>query len=134
MTTDTKFYTSDKEMPIFVSEELEPFAARCLGRWFVRCEVARKVKEDIQEKCKAEQREMTFYEYLDSEKFFRECSKMWWGLAAINRISIVTEGAVHFSIACSNEQRRVSKYIRKYLGFCPISDKEKAKELGFISE
>lgn len=132
--SDYKFKTSDEQMPIFVSEELEPFAARCLGRWFARCEVARKVKEDIQAKCEAENREMTYNEDLDSMIFFRECSKFWWGIAAINRVSIVTEGAVHFSIAIQNEQRHVAKYIKKHLGFCPILDKEKAKELGFMME
>jgi len=131
MTTDYKFKTSTAIMPKFISEELESFAVICIGRWYARCEVARKVKDDIQKKCKIENREMTFHEYLDNQIFFKECTKFWWGVKAINKVSIVTEGAIHFGIAISNEQRYVAEYIKKHLGFCPILDEKKAKELGF---
>ena len=131
---DNDFYTSDKKMMVFISEELNPFAARCIGKWFMRCETARKVKEEIQKRCEAEDRDMTFHEMLDSEKFFRECSNWWWGMSAINKLSIVTHGATFFGIAISNEQRRVSSYIKEHLGFCPITEKDKAIECGFIME
>ena len=129
---DHSFYTSDEKMPIFMSEEIEPFAAMCTGRWYARCEAARKVKEEIEERCKAENREMTFNESLDCQKFFRECNKWWWGMNALNKVSIVTEGAVHFSIAIGNIKRKVASYIKEYLGFCPITEEDKAIECGFI--
>lgn len=131
MTMDNMFFTTNAEMPVFLSEELNPFAAMCIGRWYARCEVARKIREEILVKCKTENRDKSFHEHLDSERFFKECTKFWWGLRAINRLSIVTDGAIHFGISISNEQRHVANYIKKHLGFCPILDKEKAKELGF---
>ena len=115
----------------FKSEIIEPTAAHCLGVWFHNCELARKLKEKIEKRCKDENRNETFQEMLDCEKFFRQCSHMWWGLQALDSLSIVTDGAVHFSLAVSNEMRKVSKYIEKYLGFDPILDKEKCEELGF---
>jgi hypothetical protein len=129
--SDSDFYTSDEKRPVFNSEFIEPFAGRLLNIWVSRCEIARGVRDEIKAKCKAENREPTFHEHLDSEQFFRECTNLWWGLKGLNKISIVTTGAIHFGIAVSNEQRKVAAYIKKHFGFCPILDKEKAKELGF---
>lgn len=129
--TDNKFYTSDEEMPIFISEEIEPMTAMCIGRWYARCEAARKVKAEVEQRVKDENRNMTSDEDIDCRMFLRECINWWWGMDAINKLSIATKGAVHFSIASSNEMRHVANYIKKYLGVCPISEKEKAREFGF---
>ena len=126
-----KFPESEFKPVEFKSEMLEPTAAHCLGMWFHNCELARELKEKIEKRCKDENREPTFREHLDCEQFFSQCSHMWWGLQALNKLSIVTRGAIHFGIACSNEMRKVSKYIEEHLGFCPILEKDKAKELGF---
>ena len=130
--SDNSFYTSDKEMPVFASEALEPFAVHCIGMWFSRCEIARKVKIEIEERLKAENREPTFNEHLDMEMFFRECTNFWYGVNAINKVSIATKGAVHFSLCIGNDLRRVATYIKDHLGFSPLSEKEKAIECGFI--
>ena len=125
-------YPESEFKPVeFRSEMLNPFAAHCLGVWFHNCELARKLKEKIELRCKDEDREPTFQEAMDCERFWDQCSHMWWGLQHINSVSIVTRGAVHFSIAVSNEMRKVSYYIKKHLGFCPILDKDKCKELMF---
>ena len=115
----------------FASEIIEPTAAHLLGVWFHNCELARNLKDKIEKRCTDEKREMTFREMLDCEQFFNQCSHMWWGLQSLNSLSIVTRGAVHFSIAVSNEMRKVSHYIKEHLGFCPILDKDKCKEYGF---
>lgn len=122
---------SELKLVDFKSEIIEPTAAHCLGVWFHNCELARELKEKIEKRCKDEERDMTFNEHLDSEQFYFQCSHMWWGLQSLNSLSIVTRGAVHFSLAVSNEMSRVSKYIKKHLGFCPILDKEKVKKLHF---
>ncbi len=122
---------SELKLVEFQSEMLEPTAAHCLGVWFHNCELARKLKEKIEKRCKDENREQTFQEHLDSEQFWFQCSHMWWGLQSLNSLSIVTRGAVHFSLAVSNEMSRVSRYIKEHLGFCPILDKEKVKKFHF---
>jgi len=127
-----KLPESEFEPVKFVSEMIEPTVARCIGIWFHNCELARNLKEKIEKRCEEEKRNPTWREDLDCRQFFRQCSHFWWGLRAWNKLSIVTDGAVHFGIAIQNEQRRFAKYIKKYLGFCPILDKEKAKELGFV--
>jgi hypothetical protein len=114
------------------SERIEPAAAHCLGVWFHNCEIAKALKDKIKKKCEEENRDMTFQEMLDSEQFFRECTNMWYGVKALNRLSIATRGAVHFGVAISNEQRKMASYIKDHLGFCPIIDKDKAKERGFM--
>lgn len=115
------------------SERIEPTASYCIGVWFHNCEIAKDLKDKIQKKCKEENRDMTLQEMLDSEQFFRECAKMWYGVKALNRLSIATRGAVHFGIAISNEQSRIASYIKEHLGFCPIIDKDKAKARGFAT-
>lgn len=118
----------------FRSEMIEPTAAHCLGVWFHNCELARELKEKIEKRCTDENREMNWREMLDCEQFFHQCSHMWWGLKSLNKLSIVTRGATHFGIAISNEMSKVANYIKEHLGFCPILDKEKSKELGFYEE
>jgi len=132
MSNGIKFYTSDEKMPIFASEELEPFAVTCIDRWFSRCEVARKIKEKIEETCKKENRKMMFGESFDTKVFFRECQKFWWGINALSSVSIVTDDAVHFNLCISNEKRHIAEYIEKHLGFNPLTDKEKSEEVGFV--
>jgi hypothetical protein len=123
---------SQFKQTIFHSEMIEPTAAYCLGVWFNNCENARVLKDRIQKKCEKENRDMTFQEMLDSEQFFRECTNLWYGVKALNRLSISTRGATHFGVAISNEQMKMAKYIKEYLGFCPIIDKDKARERGFM--
>ena len=117
----------------FCSTMLEPTAAHCVGVWHHNCEMARELQDNIAETCKKEKRDMTFREMLDSEQFIRECQNWWYGMKALDRLSIATRGAIHFGIAINNEQSRVADYIKKYFGFCPILDKEKSKSLGFSS-
>lgn len=124
MTKKKDFYENETELVKFNSEELEPFAARLIGKWFNRCQKALKVRDDIVAKCKAEKRPLTFYESLDTEKFWSECSNMWFGLKGLTKVSIACKGATHFQIALSNEQSKISNYIEKYLGFNPILDKK----------
>lgn len=127
----SEYPKSEFKPAVFNSEIINPTAAYALGIWFHNCELARELKDKIEKRCKDESRNETFQEMLDCDRFFHQCSHMWWGLQALNTLSIVTNGAVHFSLAISNEMRKVSKYIKEHLGFCPILDKDKCKELMF---
>lgn len=95
---------SEKKPQLFFSEEIEPFAARCIGLWYKECE-----------------------ECSDSDLEYY-CHRFWWGVQALNKLSIVTgtsrdrDGAVHFSIAISNEMRRVAEYIEERTGIDPFND------------
>lgn len=118
------FYTVDTELTKIPSEMLEPFARQIISRWWDRCQTALEVKTTIDKKVKDEEREHTFHEHLDCEKFYKECSNMWWGLKALSKIGIACPDAVHFNIALSNEMSNISNYIKKHLGFDPILDKK----------
>jgi len=118
------FYTSDAKLVKMYSEDLEPTAIYCLGRWFDRCQTALAVQQEIIIKCKMEGREKTFHEYLDCEEFYNNCSTMWYGLQALNKLSIACKTTTHFSLAVSGEMSRVAGYIKEHLGFNPILDKK----------
>lgn len=118
------FRTSEIVLTKFESEALEPTAQHCIGRWFHNCELSLSVKKEIEAKCKAEKRDMTFHEYLDSEVFWSNCSTMWFGLVALTKLSIACDGAIHYCIALQNEKSKIAKYIDKHLGFDPILDKK----------
>lgn len=67
---------------------------------------------------------MTFHEHLDSEKFYSQCSHMWFGMTALTKLSVASRGAVHFAIALQNDKSFVADYIKEHLGFDPILDKK----------
>lgn len=96
---------TDKKEQLFFSEDLNPFAAHCIGRWFRICEEA------------------------TPENLFHECRNFWFGIQALKRVSIACnsardrEGAVHFSLALGNHKRDVAKYIERKIGVNPIEDK-----------
>ncbi len=87
--------------PFFTSEELEPFAAMVVGRFFARCE----------------------WEKEHGDKFSLEdaCDNFQHAANALSSLSIATNmgawddpnRAVHFSIASMNEVQRVSRYIEE---------------------
>lgn len=106
-----------------VSEAVEPTAAYLVGRWYAKCEKARKRSEEL--KAKEDGGEyLTPHEFLESERFWRECRNFWWGVRALNRVSIACEEAVHFALACGNVMRDVARYIEEHLGINPLTDKE----------
>ena len=118
------FRTSDTKLIEIQSEALEPTAQYLLSRWFHNCQITLSVKKEIEAKCNSDKREMTFEEHLDSERFWSECSNMWFGLAALTKLSIACKGAHHFAIALQNEKSKVADYIKEHLGFDPILDKK----------
>lgn len=83
----------------FRSEDLEPVAAHCIGRWFADCEEAKATG--------------------DKTALLNACETMWYGMDALNKLSCCTKGAVHFSLACSNEVGRVADYIEQVTGQRP---------------
>ncbi len=95
----------NKKEQLFYSEPLGQHAQHCIGRWFVICEEA------------------------DPDDLYHECHNFWYGVKALNKLSIATnnardrDGAIHFSIAMGNELRRVSDYIESKIGVDPLTDK-----------
>ena len=130
MPTNKDFYTVDTELVKIQSEMIEPVAGQLIGRWFNRCQMALEVKNTIDKKVKDENREHTFHEHLDCEMFWKECSNMWWGVRALNKMGIACKDATHFNIAISNEMSKIADYIEDKLGFNPILEKSH-KGFGF---
>lgn len=95
---DTDYYERIKfikeKTENFRSENLEGTASYCIGRWWKAC-------EDVKE---------------DREALDRACQRFWFGVKALNRLSILCPGAVHFSIVSSNEMRKANEYITMVLG------------------
>lgn len=97
---------------------IEPTAAYLIGKWLAKCEKARKRKDELNKK----EGDLTFDEHLEATRFHKECRNFWWGIRALNRISIACEEATHFSIAIGNHMRHVADYIEKYLGVDPMKE------------
>lgn len=83
------------------SEVIEPFAALLIGRMWTRCEYAKT---------------------LGPRALETECVKFWWVAEALSAIAIALEGSTHFSMASTNEMRRVSDYIQDAMGVNPDKD------------
>lgn len=69
------------------SEEMNPFGAMIVGRLFARVTEAKKTGDS-----------------LDLEAAYAE---LWYGVKALNRLSIAVKTATHFSIAAGNHLRQV---------------------------
>lgn len=83
------------------SEAIEPVATYLIARWWAKCEEAKKSEKggDLENAL------VTF----------------WHGVRALNRVAIACTEAKHFSIAISNEMRRVALYIEECIGINPIA-------------
>ena len=101
------------------SEDIEPTMAYLTGRWFNKCEAARKRKDEIVKMTKEEGRELSFEEYLECDRFWKECNNMWHGMKGLTRVAICCEEAVHFCLAHQNNKHFIGNYIEKYLGIDP---------------
>jgi hypothetical protein len=90
------------DKPKFRSENLEPIMAHVMGVMWARV-------------CWEEQ-------WGDSVTVARECEAMWYAAQAIEKLAVVTgcgRGAVHFSIASSNNIRHCADLIEKVTGYRP---------------
>lgn len=83
------------EQPAFYSEEVEPFAAMVIGRFFAICEQAK-----------------------DDHEIMRACERFWWAANALNKLATVGD-AVHFKLAMSNLMTMVADYIEERTGARP---------------
>jgi hypothetical protein len=106
-----------------VSEAIEPTAGYLIGRWWAKCEKARKRRDELNAKREAGNH-LTWEEALEVERFWKECRNFWWGVRALNRVSIACEEAIHFSLAMGSVMRDTADYIERYLGVDPMNDKE----------
>lgn len=88
--------------PKFVSEELEPFAAMIMGRLLARVRWAQ--------------------EYKDSIVTSNYCADLWYAAIALNKLSIVTHGAIHFSLAAMNNLTRTANMIEGITGIRPTDN------------
>jgi len=116
-------YKKNFDETTIVSEAVEPTAAYLVGRWYAKCEKARKREAELKKKREAGEI-LNWRESLEADAFYSECQNFWWGVRALNRVSIACKEAVHFSIACGNVMRDVANYIEKYLGIDPFKEKE----------
>lgn len=82
----------------FVSEEIEPIAAKVVGRLFARYDWAKKHAPDEAEGA---------------------LNSLWWAVNALNSLSVAIGTATHFSIATNNEVIRVAALIRAELDIDP---------------
>lgn len=91
-------------MARLASEEIEPTMARIIGVLFARCE--------------------------DAKRTFRvddAACRMWWAVRAMSKLSIALQDGnspdcVHFSIAQTNERRRVRNYLLDLTGKDPENE------------
>lgn len=116
-------YIKNFDETTIVSEAIEPTAAYLVGRWFAKCEKARKRRDELQKKRESGQH-LTWQESLEADSFYSECRNFWWGIKALNRVSIACQEAIHFSLACGNVMMDVSKYIEEHLGIDPMREWE----------
>ena len=87
------------------SEEIEPFAAMWIGRMFGRCQHA---KENPVEN--------NPWAYEDALR------NLWYGLYGLERISIASQTATHFSVAMNSHIMFISRYIKDELGIDPTTE------------
>ena len=88
--------------PAFASEELEPVMALIMGRFYAR------VQWEI--------------EHGDQVRVANECDAMWYAAQAIEKIAVACggyRGAVHFSVASSNNIRMCADVIESITGVRP---------------
>jgi hypothetical protein len=116
-------YKKNFDETTIVSEAVEPTAAYLVGRWYAKCEKARKRTEELTAKEESGEN-LTWDEFSEAERFLKECRNFWWGVRALNRVSIACEEAVHFALACGNVMGDVARYIEEHLGIDPLTDKE----------
>lgn len=83
-----------------VSEALEPFAEYLIGRWFAKCEEAKKSGDG--------------YALEDAWQNF------WFGLHGLQSVSVACPEAVHFAMFMSNVIVRVAGMIEKELSVRPM--------------
>ena len=92
-----------RNKPIFMSEELEPFAALVMGRMFARVQWAQ--------------------EHEDEWGVESECANMWWAAKGLERLAVAiggSRGAVHFSLASSNNMSACADVIESITEVRPI--------------
>jgi hypothetical protein len=91
----------EKPYPI-ISETLEPTAAFLIGRMFARFQEAKKTG--------------------DRHHIESALMRMWWVVKGLNEIAIGVSTATHFTIAASNDMRRVAVLIDEELDVDPFND------------
>ena len=84
-----------------------------IGRWWAKCE-AQKAKYGNH-----------------NSRFIDECENFWFGIRALQSLSIACVEAVHFALAMNTNAQRADRYIEKELGFSPICCREEIKKHSF---
>jgi len=86
----------------FVSEKVEPTFAYIIGGLYAKCE----------------------YEKEHGDKWSLEsaCVNFWYGVQAINKMTIAMGDCSHANVSIMNEIRVVSNYIKDTIGIDPILD------------
>ena len=86
----------------FRSERVEDTMAYVIGGLYAKCE----------------------YEKEHGDKWSLEsaCVSFWYGVQALNKLTIALKDCDHASIAIMNEIQRVASYIEDTIGINPISD------------
>jgi len=87
----------------FKSENVEPTFAHIIGGLYAKCE----------------------YEKEHGDKWDLEsaCVSFWYGIQAINKLTIAMKDCTHANISIMNEIQRVARYIYDAIGIDPIADK-----------
>jgi len=89
---------------VFHSAELEKMAASLVAGWYKICEEA------------------------TEDNLWHECTNFWFGIRALNRLSVATNnargrpGASGFSAAMTNEMNRVAQYIKSRINVDPRTE------------
>ena len=86
----------------FVSEKVEPTFAYIIGGLYAKCE----------------------YEKEHGNQYSLEdaCVDFWYGVHAINKMTIAMKDCHHSNISIMNEMQRVSNYIEDAIGINPLVD------------
>lgn len=80
-----------------VSEECEPFAAMIIGKLYAR---ATAVKDD-------------------RDEYAEGMRRLWWAVVQLDRLAILADTALHFSLAMGNHRGGVRKMIETEFGIDP---------------
>jgi hypothetical protein len=92
-------FNVEKAVP-FVSEEIEPFAAKVIGRMWARVEFAKKngMKSDV----------------------YDACNRFWHALGGLEKLAVSIGSATHFSVSMNNHIMGSAKMIEKEIGINPM--------------
>lgn len=88
--------TARTKFPV-ISEDCEPFAAMMIGKMFARAQA-----------CKD-----------DRDEYAEGMRRLWWTVVQLDRLAILADTALHFSLAMSNHRGGVRQSIQNDFGIDP---------------